>query len=80
MENLNSSFLTVDEAGSIMPETPEAALVEAQAYMLTKQPEPGDPRESMHQAAIKGLRLNEDKLKQNPLEKEITQHEQKRSR
>jgi hypothetical protein len=26
-QNLSSSFLTVDEAGSIMPETPEAALV-----------------------------------------------------
>jgi hypothetical protein len=54
-QNLNSSFLTVDETGSIMPETPEAALVVAQAYLLTTQPEPGDPRESMHQATIKGL-------------------------
>jgi hypothetical protein len=35
-QKLNSSFLTVDEAGSIMPETPEAALVAAQAYMLNR--------------------------------------------
>jgi hypothetical protein len=33
-------------------ETPEAALVAAQAYLLTTQPKPGDPREHMHQSAI----------------------------
>jgi hypothetical protein len=43
MQNLSSSFLTVDEVGSIMPETPEVALVAAQAYLLTTQPEPEDP-------------------------------------
>jgi hypothetical protein len=46
-----------------MPEKPEASLVVVQAYLLTTQPEPGDPRESMHQAAIKGLRLIRDNLK-----------------
>jgi hypothetical protein len=76
-QNLNSSFLTVDEAGRIMPETSEAALVAAQAYLLTMQPEPREPQESMHQAAIKGLGLIGDKLKQKPLEKETTRHEQK---
>jgi hypothetical protein len=45
-------------------ETPEVALVAAQAYLLTTQPEPGDPREQMHQADIKNLRLVGDKLKQ----------------
>jgi hypothetical protein len=44
-------------------ETPEAALVAAQAYLLTTQPEPGDPREHMHQAAIKSLGLLGDELK-----------------
>jgi hypothetical protein len=34
MQNINSSFLTVDEIGSIMPEMPEAALVAAQACLL----------------------------------------------
>jgi hypothetical protein len=62
MHNLNSSFLTVDEIGSIMPKTPEASLVAAQAYLLTTQPEPRDPRESMHQVSIKGLGLIRDKL------------------
>jgi hypothetical protein len=37
MQNLISSFLTVDETESIIPETPEEALVATQAYMLTTQ-------------------------------------------
>jgi hypothetical protein len=65
-QNLNPLLLTINETGSIMPETPETALVAAQAYLLTTQPEPGDPRESMHQAAIKGLGLIRDKLQQKP--------------
>jgi hypothetical protein len=40
-----------------LQETPEAALVAAQAYLLTTQPEPRDPREHMHQAAIRSLGL-----------------------
>jgi hypothetical protein len=47
-----------------MQDTSEAALIAAQAYLLTTQPEPRDPRESMHQAAIKSLRLIGDELKQ----------------
>jgi hypothetical protein len=43
-------------------EKPEAALVAAQAYLLTTQPEPGDPWEHMHQAAIRSLGLIENKL------------------
>jgi hypothetical protein len=49
-------------------ETPEAALVAAQAYLLTTQPEPRDPREHMHQAAIRSLGLIEDKLMGKVLE------------
>jgi hypothetical protein len=41
-----------DDKEDFMQETPEAALVAAQAYLLTTQPEPGDLREHMHQAAI----------------------------
>jgi hypothetical protein len=41
-----------EEEKDFVQETPEAALVAAQAYLLTTQPEPGDPREHMHQAAI----------------------------
>jgi hypothetical protein len=50
-------------------ETPEAALVAAQAYLLTTQPKPGDPREHMHQAAIRSLGLVEDKLRKHLPEK-----------
>jgi hypothetical protein len=34
-KNLDSSFLSVDEQGNIIPKTPEAALVAAQAYLHT---------------------------------------------
>jgi hypothetical protein len=59
-------------------ETPEAALIAAQAYLLTTQPKPGDPREHMHQAAIRSLGLVEDKLRKNPLEKKVTHHKESR--
>jgi hypothetical protein len=55
--NLDSSFLSVDERGNIIPKTPEAALVAAQAYLFTTHPTPGDPREHMHRAALQGLGL-----------------------
>jgi hypothetical protein len=41
-----------EEEEDFMQETPETALVAAQAYLVTTQPKPGDPREHMHQAAI----------------------------
>jgi hypothetical protein len=41
-----------EDEEDFVQETPEAALIAAQAYLLTTQPEPGDPREHMHQAAI----------------------------
>jgi hypothetical protein len=34
-KNLDSSFLSIDEQGNIIPKTPEAALVAAQAYLHT---------------------------------------------
>jgi hypothetical protein len=51
-KNLDSSFLLVDEQGNIIPKTPEAALVAAQAYLHTTQTNPGDPMEHMHRAAL----------------------------
>jgi hypothetical protein len=51
-----------EEEEDFVQETPEAALVAAQAYLLTTQPEPGDPREHMHQAAIRSLGSVEDEL------------------
>jgi hypothetical protein len=52
----------LSEEEDLVQETPEAALIAAHAYLLTTQPEPGDPREHMHQAAIQSLGLVEDKL------------------
>jgi hypothetical protein len=37
-----------EEEEDFVQETPEAALVAAQVYLLTTQPEPGDPWEHMH--------------------------------
>jgi hypothetical protein len=59
-------------------ETPEAALVAAQAFLLTTQPEPGDLREHMHQDAIRSLGLVEDRLRKYPPEKKATYHKEKR--
>jgi hypothetical protein len=58
-------------------ETPEAALVAVQAYLLTTQPEPGDPQEQMHQAAIKSPGLVEARLRKYSLEKKSTCYEDK---
>jgi hypothetical protein len=60
--NLESSFLSVDEQGYIMPKMPEAVHVREQAYLLTTQPTPGDPHEGMHRAALKGLGLVGNRL------------------
>jgi hypothetical protein len=38
----------LDEEEDFIQDTAEAALVAAQAYLLTTQPEPGDPRSSSH--------------------------------
>jgi hypothetical protein len=61
-KNLDSSFLSVDEQGSIIPKTPEAALVATQAYLHTTRPNPGDPREHTHRAALQGLKMVGNKL------------------
>jgi hypothetical protein len=61
-KNLDSSFLSVDEQGNIIPKTPEAALVVAQTYLYMTRPSPGDPREHMHWAALQGLRMVGNKL------------------
>jgi hypothetical protein len=35
VQNLESSFLSIDKWGNILPKTEEAALIEVQAYLLT---------------------------------------------
>jgi hypothetical protein len=61
-KNLDSSFLSVDEKGNIIPKTPKAALVAAEAYLHTTRPNPGDPREHMHRAALQGWKMVGNKL------------------
>jgi hypothetical protein len=61
-KNLDSSFLSVNEQGNIIPKTPEAALVAAQAYLYTTQPNLGDLRKYMHRAALNGLKTVGNKL------------------
>jgi hypothetical protein len=61
-----------------MQETPEATLVAAQAYLLTTQLEPGDPREHTHQAAIQSLGLVENKLMGNLPKEKLTHHKGRR--
>jgi hypothetical protein len=53
-------------------ETPEAALIAAQAYLLTTQPKSRDPWEHMHQAPIRSLGLVENKLMGNLPEEKAT--------
>jgi hypothetical protein len=66
-----------DEEEDFVQKTPEAALVAAQAYLLTTQPKLGDPREHMHQALIQSLGLVEDRLRKHLLEKKATYHKEK---
>jgi hypothetical protein len=66
------------EEEDFVQETPEAALVAAHAYLLTTQPEPGDPREYMHQAAIRSLGLVEDKLMGKLPEEKVIHRKERR--
>jgi hypothetical protein len=61
-----------EEEEDFVQETPEEALIAAQSYLLTTQPEPRDPREHMHQAAIRSLGLVEDRLMGKLLEEKAT--------
>jgi hypothetical protein len=67
-----------EEEEDFVQETPEAALVAAQAYLLTTQPEPRDPWEHMHHAAIRSLGLKEDKLMGKLPEEKAIHHRERR--
>jgi hypothetical protein len=77
-EESHTKSISAHEEEDFVQETPEATLVAAKAYLLTTQPKPGDPREHMHQAAIRSLGLVEDKLRKHLLEKKVTYHKEKR--
>jgi hypothetical protein len=61
-----------EEEDDFIQEMPEAALVAAQAYLLTTRPEPGDPREDMHRAAIRSLGIVESKIREKAPETKST--------
>jgi hypothetical protein len=61
-----------EEEEDFVQETPGAALVAAQACLLTTQPEPRDPQEHMHQATIQSLGLVEDRLMGKLPEEKVT--------
>jgi hypothetical protein len=56
---------------------PEAALIAAQAYLLTTRPEPRDPREDMHRAAIRSLEIVENKIRGKGPETKSTSYKEK---
>jgi hypothetical protein len=66
-----------EEKDDFIQETPEAALIAAQAYLLTTRPEPGDPREDMHRAAIRSLGIVESKIREKGLEIKSTSYKEK---
>jgi hypothetical protein len=72
------SMNELEEEEEFIQETPEAALIAAQEYLLTTQPKPSDPREQMHQAAIRSLGLVKEKLKGSISEKRLTHHSKKK--
>jgi hypothetical protein len=67
-----------EEEEDFVQETPEAALIAAQAYLLTTRPEPRDPREDMHQAAIRSLGIVEDKIRRKGQETKSTSYKENR--
>jgi hypothetical protein len=66
-----------EEKNDFIQETPEAALIAAQAYLLTTRPEPGDPREDMHRAVIRSLRIVENKIREKRPETKSTSYKKK---
>jgi hypothetical protein len=70
----------LDEEEDFVQETPEAALVAAQTYLLTTQPKPRDPWEHMHQTTIQSLGLVENRLRKHLPEEKATYHKEKQNR
>jgi hypothetical protein len=66
-----------EEEEDFVQETPEAALIAAQAYLLTTRPKPGDPREDMHQAALRSLGIIEDEIMRKGAKAKSTSYKKK---
>jgi hypothetical protein len=65
-----------EDEDDFIQKTPEAALVAAQAYLLATRPEPGDPREDMHRAAVRSLGIVEGKIREKGLEAKSTSYKE----
>jgi hypothetical protein len=65
------------EEEDFVQETPEAALIAAQAYLLTTRPKPRDPREDMHQATIRSLGIVKNKIRGKAPETKSTSYREK---
>jgi hypothetical protein len=63
-----------EEEEDFVQETPKAALIAAQAYLLTTRPELRDLRENMHQAAIQSLGIVEGKIMGKGPEAKLTSY------
>jgi hypothetical protein len=66
-----------EDEDDFIQETPEAALIAAQAYLLTTRPKPGDPREDMHRAVIRSLGIVESKIREKGPETKSTSCKEK---
>jgi hypothetical protein len=69
-----------EKEDDLIQKTPEAALAAAQAYLLATRPEHGDPREDMHQAAIRSLGIVEGKIREQGPKEKLTSYKRRKLR
>ena len=53
--NLESSFMSLDANGNVIPKTHAAAVLAVATYLQVTQPPEGDPRAEQHRQAILGM-------------------------
>src|SRR4051812_48144957 len=54
---LNTSFMSMDVNGNVIPKTPQAAIMAATTYLMSHPPSVGDPKSAMHKSTLDGLGL-----------------------
>ena len=54
-QNLESSFMSLDANGNVIPKTPVAAALAVATYLQVTQPPEGDPCAEQHRQAILGM-------------------------
>jgi hypothetical protein len=68
---------SIRRGGGFSARNTRSSISSSTVYLLTTKPEPGDPREHMHQAAIRSLGLVEDRLRKHSPERKPTYYEDK---